>query len=53
MRISTSQYYESSAANYQRNYSSVVKTSEEASDLIRVRTAADLSLIHISEPTTR
>lgn len=41
MRISTSQYYESSAANYQRNYSSVVKTSEEASDLIRVRTAAD------------
>ena len=41
MRISTSQYYESSAANYQRNYSSVVKTGEEASDLIRVRTAAD------------
>ncbi|MDG9882687.1 flagellar hook-associated protein 3 [Pseudomonas putida CSV86] len=41
MRISTSQYYESSAANYQRNYSNVVKTGEEASDLIRVRTAAD------------
>lgn len=41
MRISTSQYYESSAANYQRNYSNVVKSGEEASDLIRVRTAAD------------
>ncbi|MHA6196519.1 flagellar hook-associated protein 3 [Pseudomonas wadenswilerensis] len=41
MRISTSQYFESSAANYQRNYSNVVKSGEEASDLIRVRTAAD------------
>lgn len=41
MRISTSQYYETSASNYQRNYSNVVKTGEEASDLIRVRTAAD------------
>ncbi len=41
MRISTSQYYESSTANYSRNYSNVVKTGEEASDLIRVRTAAD------------
>lgn len=41
MRISTSQYYESSTANYSRNYSNIVKTGEEASDLIRVRTAAD------------
>lgn len=41
MRISTSQYFESSSANYSRNYSNVVKTGEEASDLIRVRTAAD------------
>lgn len=41
MRISTSQYYESSAASYQRNYSNLVKTSEEATDYVRVRTAAD------------
>lgn len=41
MRISTAQFYESSAANYQRNFANVVKTSEEASSLVRVNTAAD------------
>ncbi|PVZ41578.1 flagellar hook-associated protein 3 [Pseudomonas sp. CC120222-01a] len=41
MRISTAQFYSSSAANYQRNYSNVVKTNEEASSFVRVNTAAD------------
>lgn len=41
MRISTAQFYESSAANYQKNFANVVKSSEEASSLVRVNTAAD------------
>lgn len=41
MRISTAQFYESSAANYQKNFSNVVKSSEEASSLVRLNTAAD------------
>lgn len=41
MRISTSQFYQTSASNYQRNFSNVVKTGEQASDNIRVRTGAD------------
>jgi flagellar hook-associated protein 3 FlgL len=41
MRISTAQFYESSAANYQKNFSNVVKSSEEASSLVRINTAAD------------
>ena len=41
MRISTSQFYESSATNYQKNFSKVVQSSEEASSLVRVKTAAD------------
>ncbi|MDB6443606.1 flagellar hook-associated protein 3 [Pseudomonas sp. 21TX0197] len=41
MRISTSQFYESTAANYQKNFAKIVKTSEEASSLVRVNTAAD------------
>jgi flagellar hook-associated protein 3 FlgL len=41
MRISTSQFYESSAANYQKNFANAVKSSEEASSLVRVNTAAD------------
>ncbi|WP_060485930.1 flagellar hook-associated protein 3 [Pseudomonas sp. NBRC 111123] len=41
MRISTAQFYASSAANYQRNYSNVIKTNEEASSFVRVNTAAD------------
>lgn len=41
MRISTSQFYNTSSANYQRTFSNVNKTSQEASDFLRVRTAAD------------
>ncbi|POA80423.1 flagellar hook-associated protein 3 [Pseudomonas sp. DP16D-R1] len=41
MRISTGQFYESTAANYQKNFANAVKTSEEASSLVRVNTAAD------------
>ena len=41
MRISTSQFYETSSSNYQRNFSNAVKTGQQASDNIRVRTAAD------------
>ena len=41
MRISTGQFYASSAANYQKNFANVVKSSEEASSLVRVNTAAD------------
>ncbi|MGE7956800.1 flagellar hook-associated protein 3 [Pseudomonas sp. NPDC089530] len=41
MRISTAQFYESSAANYQKNFANAVKSSEEASLLTRVNTAAD------------
>ncbi|MBK5539791.1 flagellar hook-associated protein 3 [Pseudomonas sp. TH05] len=41
MRISTAQFYESTAANYQKNFANVVKSSEEASSLVRVNTAAD------------
>lgn len=41
MRISTSQFYESSAANYQKNFANVIKSNEEASSLERVKTAAD------------
>lgn len=41
MRISTSQFYNTNAANYQRSFSNAVKTQQEASDNIRVRTAAD------------
>ncbi|WMN19426.1 flagellar hook-associated protein 3 [Pseudomonas piscis] len=41
MRISTSQFFETSAANYQRNFSNAIKSSEEASSLVRINTAAD------------
>ncbi|EJM24505.1 flagellar hook-associated protein 3 [Pseudomonas sp. GM21] len=41
MRISTSQFYESSAANYQKNFANAVKSSQEASSLVRINTAAD------------
>ncbi|MGC5700242.1 flagellar hook-associated protein 3 [Pseudomonas sp. NFXW11] len=41
MRISTSQYYETTAASYQKNFSNAVASSEEASSLVRVKTAAD------------
>jgi flagellar hook-associated protein 3 FlgL len=41
MRISTSQYFETSAANYSRTYGNVVKSGEEAASGVRVNTAAD------------
>jgi flagellar hook-associated protein 3 FlgL len=41
MRISTAQYFETSAAKYTDNYSSVVKAQEQASSGVRVQTAAD------------
>ncbi|MDF9616630.1 flagellar hook-associated protein 3 [Pseudomonas entomophila] len=41
MRISTSQFYNSSSANYQRGLANTVKSQEQSSDGIRVRTAAD------------
>jgi len=41
MRISTSQYYETTAANYQRGYNDLLQTSAEASSLVKVNTAAD------------
>lgn len=41
MRISTSQYFETSAANYQKNFSDTTKTHEQVSSGIRIQTAAD------------
>ncbi|MEB0045467.1 MULTISPECIES: flagellar hook-associated protein 3 [unclassified Pseudomonas] len=41
MRISTAQYYETTAANYQRNFNKAVATSAEASSLTRINTASD------------
>lgn len=41
MRISTSQFYTSSSANYQRNFANALKSQQETSDGLRIRTAAD------------
>ncbi|PHN18369.1 flagellar hook-associated protein 3 [Pseudomonas sp. ICMP 460] len=41
MRISTQQYFETSTAKYQENYSSVVQAQDQASSGIRVQTASD------------
>lgn len=41
VRISTSQFYNTNQANYQRNFSNSVKTQQEATDGIRVRSAKD------------
>jgi len=41
MRISTTQFYEASAANYQRTYTNVVKTGQEVSSQVRINTASD------------
>lgn len=41
MRISTTQFYEVTTQNYQRNYANVVKTSEEVSSGIKLNTASD------------
>lgn len=41
MRISTSQFYESSTANVQRSYANIVKTSEEVASGVKLNTASD------------
>lgn len=41
MRISTQQYFDTSAAKYQNNYSGVVQAQEQASSGVRVQTAGD------------
>jgi len=41
VRISTSQFYNTNQANYQRNFANAVKTQQEATDNIRVRSAKD------------
>lgn len=41
MRISTQQYFDTSSAKYQENYSSVVQSQDQASSGVRVQTAAD------------
>nr|WP_314875901.1 flagellar hook-associated protein 3 [uncultured Pseudomonas sp.] len=41
MRISTSQFYNTNSANYQRNFANLDKTRQEASDGLRIRSAAD------------
>jgi len=41
MRISTAQFYNTSSANYQRSYANTVKSQQDASDNLRIRSAAD------------
>lgn len=41
MRISTAQFYETSASNYQRTYANVVKTGDEVSSQVKLNTAGD------------
>jgi len=41
VRISTSQFYNTNSANYQSNFAKTVRTQQEASDGIRVRSAKD------------
>ena len=41
MRISTSQFFESTSATYQNNFSSVVKTQGQIDSGVRIQTAAD------------
>lgn len=41
MRISTQQYFDTSAAKYQNNYSGVVQAQQQASSGVRVQTAGD------------
>lgn len=41
VRISTSQFYNTNQANYQSNFAKTVKSQQEASDGIRVRSAKD------------
>ena len=41
MRISTSQFYESTSATYQNNFSSVVKTQTQIDSGVRIQSAGD------------
>lgn len=41
MRISTTQFYEASTSNYQRNYSNILKTSQEIASESKLNSAAD------------
>lgn len=41
MRISTAQYYETSANSYSKNFSNTAKTSEQVSSKTRIQTAGD------------
>ena len=41
MRISTAQFFESSAANYQRTYANVIKSGNEVSSQTKLNTAGD------------
>lgn len=41
MRISTAQFYESTSATYQNNFSSVIKTQGQIDSGVRIQTAAD------------
>ena len=41
MRISTAQYYATTATNYQRNLNNVMKTAEQASSGLKLTTASD------------
>ncbi|MHC8315519.1 flagellar hook-associated protein 3 [Pseudomonas sp. LB3P31] len=41
MRISTAQYFETSASTYQNNFSSIVKTQEQITSGVRIQSAGD------------
>jgi flagellar hook-associated protein 3 FlgL len=41
MRISTTQFYETSASNYSRTYANVTKTGEEVASQVKLNTAGD------------
>lgn len=41
MRISTSQFYESTNANYQRNYANFIKTADQSTSGVKLNTASD------------
>ncbi|WP_341958986.1 flagellar hook-associated protein 3 [Pseudomonas sp. RC10] len=41
MRISTTQFYETSASNYSRTYANVVKTGDEVASQVKLNTAGD------------
>ncbi len=41
VRISTSQFYNTTQSNYQKNFANAAKSQQDASDNIRVRSAKD------------